>query len=258
MNAYEGLQNNPVTCHAERQNPDELAKARQRDPGFLFVAQQVYGGTAATVDQCIDETIRRLEEIAAFRPDTINSHTGKDYFSFEDNCRVIEAVEAFSQSSGIPVWHETHRGRFSFHGSTFLPYLDVFPDLSIAADFSHWCNVSESMLQHQDHIIDAVIPHIRHIHARIGWEQSAQVNDPFAPEWSSRVETFLGWWQRIVDHASQSGAEQLSITPEFGPWPYMPEVPYSREPIADQNEINREITTLLRDRLKITTLPERV
>ena len=32
--------------------------------------------------------------------------------------------------------------------------------------------------------IDAAIPHVLHVHARVGFDQGPQVSDPFAPEWS--------------------------------------------------------------------------
>jgi hypothetical protein len=31
--------------------------------------------------------------------------------------------------------------------------------------------------------IDAAIPHVHHVHCRVGFEQGPQVSDPFAPEW---------------------------------------------------------------------------
>src|ERR1035438_5200500 len=58
---------------------------------FLFVAQQVLPPARESVDSYIKRMSVRLEELAAFNPDFINSHTGKDYFSFDENCRAIEA-----------------------------------------------------------------------------------------------------------------------------------------------------------------------
>jgi hypothetical protein len=79
----------------------------------------------------------------------VNSQTGKDFFSFDENVRILERAFAIQQATGVKIVHETHRGKFSFHGRTLLPYLERFPDLRLTADFSHWCNVSESLLQDQ-------------------------------------------------------------------------------------------------------------
>ena len=183
-----------------------------------------------------------------YYPNFINSHTGKDHFSFEENCLVIEAIESFSVQNNIPVYHEIHRGRFTFHSATTLSYLEEYPQLKLVGDLSHWCVVSESMLQDQEYILDKIIPHIKHIHARVGFEQAPQVINPFAPEWKSYLDQYLVWWQRIInEHAIM---DAYTITPEFGPYPYMPQNPLSKKPLANQYELNCNMKTFLKSRLK--------
>jgi hypothetical protein len=70
--------------------------------------------------------------------------------------------------------------------------------MKLVGDFSHWCNVSESMLDDQQHILKRIIPHIGHIHARVGYEHGPQVNDPFAPDWKQHLELFTSWWKEIL------------------------------------------------------------
>src|SRR5688500_13728791 len=53
--------------------------------GFSFIAQQVPEGRKESVPDHIERMERRLAFLADFRPDFINSHTGKDFFSFDDN-----------------------------------------------------------------------------------------------------------------------------------------------------------------------------
>ncbi|MEH6514222.1 MAG: sugar phosphate isomerase/epimerase, partial [Maribacter arcticus] len=196
----------------------------------------------------IINVLTQLERMLPYHPNFINSHTGKDHFSFKDNCLVIEAIESFSKQNNIPVYHEIHRGRFTFHSGTTLTYLDKYPQLQLVGDLSHWCVVSESMLQDQEHILEKIIPHIKHIHARVGFEQAPQVNNPFAPEWNTYLEQYLHWWQRIIkEHIS---LDTFSITPEFGPYPYMPQSPFSKKPLANQQELNVTMKTYLESRLK--------
>ena len=135
--------------------------------------------------------------------------------------------------SGIRILHETHRGRFSFHAATLLKYLEKFPELELVGDFSHFCTVSESMLQDQDEIINKIIPHVGHIHARVGFEQGPQVNDPAAPEWHTHLEQFMLWWEKIVAHHKAKGTNFLTFTPEFGPVPYMPLEPFTLKPMSN-------------------------
>lgn len=232
---------------------EELNKLRaKRD--FIFIAQQVLSPTNETVDEYIARMKVRLEFLISQKPDFINSHTGKDYFSFDDNCRIIEVVETISATSGVPILHETHRGRFTFHASSLLPYLQRFPNLKLTGDFSHWCTVSESMLEDQEHILEKIFPHIHHIHARIGFEHSPQVNDPVAPEWSNEVETFWYWWKMILQTQAALEKKSMTITPEFGPAPYMPVMPYTQKPLSNQWNTNVWMKNWIQSKIVITEL----
>jgi sugar phosphate isomerase/epimerase len=216
----------------------ELNDVRYKNPDFIFIAQQLTSPDNQTVDEYICRMEKSINELAALQPSFINSHTGKDYYSFDDNCKVIEAALTISSKTGVRILHETHRGRFSFHAASLIAYLKKFPELELVGDFSHFCTVSESMLQDQTEIIEQIIPHVSHLHARIGHEQAPQVNDPFAPEWKNHFALFEGWWQQIIDYKKETGLQQFSITPEFGPFPYMPMEPYTQRPLGNQWEIN--------------------
>jgi len=226
---------------------DRLSGVRETCPGFAFIAQCVPEGKKETVEEHIGRVLKRLETLAELQPDAINSHTGKDYYSFEENCKVIEAIEDFAEKNNVRILHETHRGRFSFHGPSLLPYLERFPQMELVADYSHWCNVSESMLEGQGHVLEKVLPHIGHIHARIGHPQGPQVADPFAPEWHHHLDCFLSWWKDIRHYKTEKGETKLTVTPEFGPAPYMPAMPFTGEPLGDRWNINAK----MKDYLKI-------
>src|SRR5690606_35108566 len=215
----------------------------------ILVPQQVTGVKLETPEDYQSGVIKRLEQLRRFEPHFINSHTGKDHYSFDDNCRIIEAIEEFSSTHKVQVYHENHRGRFTFHSATTVKYLEKFPQLKLVGDLSHWCVVSESMLDDQASVIKQVIPHIHHIHARVGFEQAPQVNNPFAPEWTSKLQIFLTWWQQILDVHKEKNT--FSITPEFGPFPYMPQSPFDQKPLAQQKVLNLEMKIYLQDHLKL-------
>jgi hypothetical protein len=146
--------------------------------------------------------------------------------------------------------HETHRGRFSFHAASLLPYLKKFPEMELVGDFSHFCAVSESMLADQQEILQQIIPHVSHIHARVGFEQGPQVNDPQAPEWQGHLKHFASWWQQIIDSRKLSGHSLFTITPEFGPAPYMPTAPYTQQALSNQWDNNVFMREYLRRLLR--------
>ena len=220
-----------------------------KNKDFIFIAQQVLSNQKESVNEYIERMTQRLQFLTALQPDYINSHTGKDFFDFSDNCRIIEITEQISKKSGIPIWHEIHRGRFSFHLKTLLNYIDVFPKIKLIADFSHFCVVSESDLQDQQDLLSKVYPNIKHIHARVGFEQSPQVNNPFAPEWKKQLDQYLLWWKQIIEKQEKLNTDAISITPEFGPFPYMPQEPFSLKPLSNQWEINLKIKSFLQQNL---------
>lgn len=220
--------------------------------GILFIAQQWLPPAAETVPQYLRRFKDNLYRLAQWKPLFINSHTGKDFFSFEDNCRIIEAGISVATETGVPVLHETHRGRFAFHAFSLLPYLQAFPQLKLTADFSHWCTVSESLLEDQAEIIQRIIPQVQYLHARVGTEQGPQAADPQAPEQQAHLRRFLQWWDAIVEQHKNTGSSFLAVCPEAGPPPYMPVMPYTAKPLADQWEINCRIMNLLKQRYAFT------
>ena len=240
----------PATDHFTRLFIEKIEAVQENKPGFTFIAQQLTAPDNETVDQYISRFEKNLLELAAYQPSFINSHTGKDYFSFDDNCKLIEAALNISNKTGVRILHETHRGRFSFHAASLIPYLKKFPEMELVGDFSHFCTVSESLLQDQEEIIQQIIPHVSHIHARVGHEQSPQVNDPFAPEWKNHFTLFEGWWQQIIQHKKEKGLKLFTITPEFGPAPYMPALPFTLQPIGNQWEINYKMMQYLKNKFQ--------
>lgn len=119
-------------------------------------------------------------------------------------------------------------------------------------DMSHWCNVCESLCEDQGETIASALPAVGHIHGRVGHAQGPQVPDPRAPEWQTALEVHLGWWKKIAAAKCAAGAAQLTITPEFGPPPYLPTLPWTQMPVAFQWDINVHMMNLLREHLAAT------
>ncbi|GEP89209.1 Sugar phosphate isomerase/epimerase [Chitinophaga terrae (ex Kim and Jung 2007)] len=167
----------------------------------------------------------------------INCHSGRDYFSFEQNCKIIDTGIAVSKQSGVPVYHETHRSRMLFAAHVASQFISARPELRLTLDISHWCNVHESLLQDQQATVAKALDRASHIHARVGHPEGPQVNDPRAPEWENAVKTHFGWWDQVVAKHRAAG-KPLTFLTEFGPADYLPALPYTRQPVADQWDIN--------------------
>jgi sugar phosphate isomerase/epimerase len=181
------------------------------------------------------------------KPLYINCHSGRDFFTYEQNKAFIDHTTEASTKTGIPIYHETHRGRMLFAAHIARNFIEKNPELRLTLDISHWCNVHESLLQDQEETVQLALSRVGHIHSRIGHEEGPQVNDPRAPEWDAAVKAHLAWWDVVVEQKVKNG-ETLTVLTEFGPPNYLPTVPFTNQPLADQWAINVHMMQLLRKR----------
>lgn len=181
------------------------------------------------------------------KPLYINCHSGRDFFSYDENKAFIDHTTILSKETGLKICHETHRARMLFAAPVAKQYMERNPELRVTLDASHWCNVSESLLDNQQATMDLTLQRVDHIHARIGHAEGPQVNDPRAPEWAGAVKSHFAWWDKVVELKKNKG-EILTVLTEFGPPDYMPTLPYTGQPLADQWAINVHMMSLLRKR----------
>ena len=211
----------------------------------------------ATEGSSPDEHLRSLEErylrAVELAPLFVNCHTGKDHFSFADSLRIFEAGERLVSDHGVPLLHETHRGRALFSAPAALGFLSELPGLRLTADFSHWVCVHESDLSDQPAALTAAMQAAGHVHARVGFDEGPQISDPRNPAHQSWLERFTGWWQQILELRRAEGRQWFTITPEFGPAPYMPLCGASPQPVGDAWEINAWMHQHLRKTLNLQT-----
>lgn len=128
-------------------------------------------------------------------------------------------------------------------------------NLRINADLSHWCCVCEKVFDSNDprddwwnSVLERVSKHCDYIHARVGYEEGPQINNPKAPEHSITINAHLSWWEEIIKSQITRKLEICYICPEHGPYPYLQSLPFSNEPIAILEECNQEIARLITER----------
>lgn len=232
--------------------PDKRQEAVQvtRDNGLTLILMAF--GQGSNFAEHKEKYHDDLLDIAAHKPLFINAHTGHDYFTFEQNTDLIQTAMAVQQQTGVVILHETHRGRFSYSAPAIQYYLLKNPDLRLTADYSHWVNVAESYLSDQTENISRAIAVSDHIHCRVGHPEGPQVNDPRAPEWADALENHAQWWDSIRDRLQRANAPTLTVTCEFGPAPgYLPTLPYTQQPVADQWTINVFMKDYLKKRWQL-------
>ncbi|MBC7826423.1 MAG: sugar phosphate isomerase/epimerase [Chitinophagaceae bacterium] len=193
----------------------------------------------------------RLLNLAATNPLFINSQTGKDYYTFEQNAELIHIAKTIENETGITIIHETHRGKFSFAAHIAEDYFNRLPDLKICLDISHWFCVAETLLEDQANAVETAIQRTRHIHSRIGFTEGPQIMDPRAEENALIVDRHITLWQKVVNNFKKNGSQRLTITPEFGAPPYLQLMPHTRVPIYSQWDVNEYMMGLLKQKLNI-------
>ena len=241
---YEGIEVWWPQKSEDQKSLFEAAKKHNLQIGFLC------GGYQANPEEHFSLFKKNLDAICINsyqKPIYINCHSGKDYFTYEQNKQFIDYTIAKAKSTGIPIYHETHRGRMMFAAPTTRNFAEKHPDLRLTLDISHWCTVHESLLSDQKETIDYLLKRVEHIHSRIGHPEGPQINDPRAPEWENTVKAHLAWWDKVIANKKEKG-ERITILTEFGPADYMPTLPYTRQPLANQWEINVYMMNLLRKR----------
>ena len=173
------------------------------------------------IEQCLDES-----------PRFFNAHSGSDAWTLD------EAEEFYLRSAelelefNILISHETHRSRYFGNPWNTMRLLDRVPEVKLTCDFSHWVCVSERLLEDAAAIFERVACNCHHLHARVGYE-GPQVPDPRAPEWRNHLLVHERWWELIWTTRAAMGMREITLTPEFGPFPYLHSIPFTQEPISD-------------------------
>ncbi|KZL79046.1 xylose isomerase tim barrel [Colletotrichum incanum] len=207
--------------------------------GFQVVAQimsswQGYLGPrppGLTPNDHLDFYRKSLERAQILKPVKVNAQSGRrsdSHLELSDIWTLDQSVEFYRGTFRIDeklgfagrVTHETHRNR-----SLFTPYatkyiLEKVPNLRITADISHWVVVSERLLDESEEdkeILEKVIPHVYHVHARIGTTQASQCADPADPIYTPEREFFEKFWVKVIQNSATRGDDyQISFTPEYG------------------------------------------
>ena len=192
-----------------------------------------------------------LKRAIVQKPYAINSHTGSDFFSFEQNMKFLKLANDLSNKYNIPIHHETHRGRFSYALPETKRYLNSDSAFRLTLDISHWMVVHESLLAQQQQLLDEVMERTDHIHARVGFEEGPQVNNPQAPEWDKALNRHLSIWESIILSHWKTG-KPMTITTEFGPPNYLPTAPFTQKPLSDQWEANVFIMKAIKEQMNIS------
>jgi sugar phosphate isomerase/epimerase len=122
---YDGIE---IWWPLEKKSQDELftaLKKHQLELGFLCAGfdanfQKHFSQFTEMIDAAATQNIQR--------PLYINCHSGRDYFSYEQNKSFIDHTIQLSEKTGLIICHETHRSRMLFAAPVGRQFIEKVPD----------------------------------------------------------------------------------------------------------------------------------
>ncbi len=178
-----------------------------------------------------------------------SAQIGREFFNEEQLKKCLILCKQVEEKYQTHIYQETHRNKWSYAAHVVAPVLEREPDLKLTFDVSHWFCVSESYLEDQQEAVNLAIAHAKHIHARVGSTQNSQVWDPANAEYEQALAAHLAIWDRWIAKMKMNN-EPITITPEFGPVPYLVKGNRTNNLRDEQWRINIWMKDFLKNRYK--------
>jgi len=219
-------------------------------PGFTQPSNPGESDKKLLVQTHLQVFKEQVEAAQKFTPTLVNSHSLKDYFTEEMADEFFAEALAWQKEKGYRVLHETHRKRFLHSPWVARSFIPKLPELKCVADLSHWINIAETNTDDPDltRVIEKFANRFEHTHCRVGYDHGPQVPDPRAECWLEYMEGHERWWDAIWLSLSESGYEEVTLTPEHGPPNYQVCDPKTGKPLADIWDVNHWIALRRQER----------
>ncbi len=210
-------------------DPQELYGVLQSE-GLAWIPQVfshmfVGGGNVALHLASLRE---QIQECLPASPLFFNAHSGSDAWTLDEAEEFYLRVAELETEMRVTISHETHRSRYFGNPWNTMRLLERVPGVKLTCDFSHWVCVAERLLGDAAGVFTRAARNCHHLHARVGYEQGPQVSDPRAPEWKQHLLAHERWWTLVWQTRAAMGMHEITLTPEFGPFPYLQTLPYTR------------------------------
>ena len=192
----------------------------------------------ASVEDHLQSLRVKLDQSLPLSPVKVTCLAGCDAWEEAASIDFFAAALELSANVGVEISFETHRGRSLFNPWVAQRICQQLPALRLTADFSHWCVVSERLIDDEKMVLDVVLDRVDHIHARVGYDQGAQVPDPRLKRYQPALQAHQRWWKEIWQLQKLRGNDYTTLTPEFGPDGYQMINPVDDQPVGDLWDIN--------------------
>lgn len=228
----------------------EMFRTALHEQSFFWIAQ-IFTQRAVhsrSVEDHFQSLRKEVESCLNEPPIFFSAQSGCDAWSVAQAEEFYSRAVELEKSIGVTICHETHRSRYLANPWNTNAILKRVPELKLTCDLSHWVCVAERLLPDCGEELKAAADHCWHIHARVGYEEGPQVPDPRAPEWAEHLKIHESWWREIWRSQRARGMDRSTLTPEFGPPPYLHSLPFTKQPVSNLAEICDWMALRLRER----------
>lgn len=218
---YAGIEWFPFAETCDYRKVLDLLQYYELDFAIVMAVIEPY----TTFERYLQKLETDLHQLMAIRSETkaplfFSAQIGREFFDGQQLKKCFALCNEIEEKYKTPIYQETHRNKWSYAAHTVAPVLAKNPDLKLTFDVSHWFCVSESYLEDQQDAVDKAILHTKHIHARVGSTQSTQVWDPANADYADALAAHLQIWDQWIALMKMNN-QAITITPEFGPAPYL-------------------------------------
>ena len=191
--------------------------------GFRIIPQLHtcgYPVSSYSVKDHLDDFKTKFEKCLVWNPVIINTHSGRDDWTLEDNLNFYNEAQNFEKSARIKCLHETHRVRSLYNPFISLQILRECKSINLTFDYSNWVVVNSRFLSPSTEpyyydLMAIVERRTKLIHARVSTTDQIQTINPLSPDNSEYKKEYYRVWKNIVDKS-----DETFINPEYGPAPF--------------------------------------
>lgn len=221
---YQGIEWYPYGENNKNNYQEMLQSLSDRQLDYTIV-YAVFGEVRdfAHYLELLESQLTELASLGNFglAPRFISAQVGREFYSTEQILACLEICANVERKTGIAIYQETHRNKWTYGIHRIPKIKELFPSLKLTLDVSHWYCVSESFLEDQQDLLARLLVDVRHVHTRVGHTQGSQIADVTNPLFENIVKTHLAVWQQYINTQIQLGRTKLTFTTEFGPAPYL-------------------------------------
>ncbi|MDM1047469.1 sugar phosphate isomerase/epimerase [Sphingobacterium hotanense] len=250
---YQGIEWYPYGEKNKNDYQQMLQSLQDRQLRYSIVFA-VFGGAKdfAHYLELLEEQLTELANLGEYglAPEFISAQAGREYYTSEQILACLAVCSKVEQQTGISIYQETHRNKWTYGIHRIPAIKEQFPGLKLTLDISHWYCVSESYLEDQQDLLTSLLSDVCHVHTRVGHTQGSQISDVSNPLFEDIVKTHLTVWQQYISKQIQLGRKKLTFTTEFGPPPYLITSGDSVKDYEEQWRQNLWIKKYLMDHLK--------